>query len=70
MLVSFEVSWKKINEKKYKTKVITKSKKNQKLFTFYVENGKLNPKNIPTPQECLLPILQKKHLCYMVYYFN
>ena len=44
--------------KKYKQKV----RKNQKLFTFYVEDGKLNPKDIPTPQECLLLILQKKQL--------
>ena len=49
---------------------IIKSKKNKKLFTFYVENGNLNPKNTPTPQTCLLLILQKKYLRYMVYYFN
>ena len=33
---------------KYQQKV----RKIQKIFTFYVKNGKLNPKNMPTPQEC------------------
>ena len=42
--------------KKYKQKV----RKYQKLITFYVENGKLNPKNIPTPQRVFITYFAKE----------
>ena len=42
--------------KKYKQKV----RKNQKIFTFYVKNGKLNPKNNPTPQRVFITYFAKE----------
>ena len=42
--------------KKYKQKV----RKNQKIFTFYLKNGKLNPKNNPTPQREFITYFAKE----------